>query len=339
MKALKIVGIVIAAIIVLVIILGLIAPNEYVAERKTMIDAPRELVFNHVKYWRNWQAWSPWAAQDSSMEVTVKGVDGEVGSVYSWVGDPQLTGTGEMTNTGLQPYEEMMFDLHFIEPYESHSVGWLRLASDEAGKTEAAWGFSGEMAFPMNIMLLFSSMDAMIGPDFDRGLSLLKDICETDYAAVSKYTVEEVEYPAKTFAAIRKMIPMSEMQTFFAESYAAISAGIGKAGARMTGIPCAFYYEWDMQNGQTELAAAIPVNRSVSSDELQTIQIPARRAFKVDYYGPYGEASAPAHMALDLYLAQRGLEQVSPVIEEYVTDPQTEPDPARWLTVIYYFGE
>jgi effector-binding domain-containing protein len=339
MKVLKIIGIVVIVIVALVIILGLIAPNEYTAERRVVIDAPKELVFNHVKYWRNWQAWSPWAAQDSAMVVEVRGIDGEVGSVYSWVGDPQVTGKGEMTNTGLKPFEEILFDLHFIEPYESYSTGWVRLTSAGEGRTEAAWGFSGEMAFPTNIMLLFSSMDDMIGPDFDRGLALLKKICEQEYAEVSKYQVEEVEYPERIFAAVREVVPMSDMQPFFARAYATIAAEIGKARARMTGSPCAFFYVWDEQHGETETAAAIPVNRVISSEVIQMIQLPARRAFKVDYYGPYGPASAPAHMALDLYLAQHGLEQVSPVIEEYVTDPQTEPDPAKWLTRIYYFGE
>ena len=338
MKVLKIIGIVIVVIIIVVLVLGLVAPNEFVAERKTVIDAPKELVYNQIKYWRNWQAWSPWAELDSAMVVEVKGVDGEVGAIYSWVGDPEKTGSGEMTNTGMKPYTEVQYELHFIEPYESVADGWMRLETVEENKTEAAWGFKGEMSFPMNIMLLFSSMDEMMQPSFDRGLELLKGISEKHYAEVSGYRVEEIDYPGKTFAAIRDVVSIPDLHGFFAQSYASITSEIGRNQARMTGIPCALYYEWDEQNNKTELAAAIPVNRVISSEVVQSIELPSRKAYTIDYYGPYA-GSAGAHMALDLYLMQNGLEQIPPVIEEYVTDPQSEPDSTKWLTRIYYFGE
>ena len=36
------------------------------------------------------------------------------------------------------------------------------------------WGFSGKNKFPMNIMMLFMSMDKMVGKDFEEGLATLK---------------------------------------------------------------------------------------------------------------------------------------------------------------------
>ena len=88
MKALKIIGMIVGAIIVLVVVLHLIAPSDFHAQRSITIDAPKEVVFANVKYWQKWQAWSPWAEQDSSMKVTVSGKDGTVGAVYQWEGDP-----------------------------------------------------------------------------------------------------------------------------------------------------------------------------------------------------------------------------------------------------------
>ena len=119
MKILKIVGIIVASIIALIVILGIIVPGDYVAERKMTIDAPKELVFHHVQYWRYWKAWSPWAEQDPSMEMTIFGTDGEVGSGYSWIGDPDITGSGEMKTTGLTANSEMLYELHFKEPWET----------------------------------------------------------------------------------------------------------------------------------------------------------------------------------------------------------------------------
>jgi effector-binding domain-containing protein len=43
-----------------------------------------------------------------------------------------------------------------------------------------------------------------------------------------------------------------------------------------------------------------------------------------------------AHEAMDAYMASNKLEQKAPVIEEYITDPGSEPDSSKWLTKIMY---
>lgn len=335
MKALKIIGIALLALIALIVILGIIAPKDYHVERSAVINAPGQLVFNHAKFWRNWQAWSPWAEMDSTMTIAVEGVDGTAGSMYKWVGTK--VGTGEMTNTGIKENEEMNFHLHFIKPWESESDGYVRVM-DVDGNTQASWGFYGKNPFPWNIMTLFMSMDKMMGKDFERGLSLLKEISEKEYAAVKSYTVNEIKFPARTYAAIQKVVSFDQMQNFFAESYTKIMAEMNKKGMKMAGVPCALYFEWDEQNSTTEVAAAIPIKNAAKLGDLKIIQLPATTAYVVDFFGPYSE-SAPAHYACDLYLSKKGLKQKSPVIEEYITDPSTESDSSKWLTKIYYFGE
>ncbi len=67
MKALKIIGMIVGTIIALVLVLHFIAPADFHTELSMTIDAPKELVFNNVKYWQKWHAWSPWVEQDPSM--------------------------------------------------------------------------------------------------------------------------------------------------------------------------------------------------------------------------------------------------------------------------------
>ena len=113
-----------------------------------------------MQLWRNWGAWSPWAEKDSTMKITVDGIDGQEGSKYVWNGDPKITGSGEITNTGVKPNEEMTYHLHFVTPIESESNGYVRVADADNG-TRASWGFSGKYPIPMNIMLLFMPMDSI----------------------------------------------------------------------------------------------------------------------------------------------------------------------------------
>ena len=330
MKALKIIGIILLVLVVLVIVLGLIAPKKYAVERSVVIDAPKVVVFNYMKYWRNWQKWSPWAERDSTMKVTLEGTDGKEGSVYKWEGDPKLTGKGEMTNTGIKELEEVTYHLHFIEPWESESDGYLRV-SDADGGTKASWGFYGETPFPWNIMMLFMSMEKMMAPDFNRGLELLKQICEKEAAEISKYDINPVNFPAKNYAAIREEVAFENIKGFFEKSFGIIEQLMRGQRMQMTGAPSGLYFSMDEQKGTTDMAAAVPIKGSLDEGAVETIKLPASKGFVVNYYGPY-EGVEYAHKALDYHIRENWLTQKPPVIEAYVTDPSQEPDTTKWLT-------
>jgi effector-binding domain-containing protein len=322
---------------VIIVIIGLVAPKSYKVERSTSIDAPKELVFHHVKYWRNWSAWSPWAEQDPAMQITVEGVDGQEGSSYNWQGDPDLTGKGKMTNTGIKESEEILYHLHFIEPWESESDGYVRLSQEGEG-TRVAWGFYGETPIPWNIFMLFANMDKMIGGDFEKGLSLLKEIVENEYAQIKDFDVKQVIFPAKNYAAVRGNVSFSEMTSFYESSFGTLMQAIGKSRVRKIGVPSGLYYSWDEQNTNTDMAAAIPVRGSLSGEGIEMIHLPAQTAYMIDYYGDYESLYYP-HQALNMYLTENMLTPKSPAVEEYVTDPAAEPDTSKWLTKIYYFAE
>jgi len=337
MKVFKVIGIIILVLAALIIIAGLVAPKKYSVERTIIINAPKELVFNHIKYWRNWQAWSPWAEMDSTMTSSVEGADGEIGSVYKWIGNPETTGKGEMTNTGLKDLEEIAYHLHFIEPWESESEGYVRILA-ENGATKVSWGFYGKTPFPWNIFMLFMSMDKMIGKDFERGLELLKNICEEEASVVLSYEVKQVDFPAKSYAIIQQEIQFSEVAGFFTKAYGIIQQVINKKGMRMAGVPAGVYYSWDEQKMTTNMAAAIPIKGSVAEGDVKTIDLPASKAYMVEYYGPYDKSMA-AYQALDFYFMKNKLTFKTPVVEEYITDPASEPDTSKWLTKIYFFAE
>ncbi len=337
MKALKIIGIIILAIVVIVLVLALVAPKKYEVSRSIVIHADSDLVFRQVQYWRNWGAWSPWGEKDSTMTITVTGIDGQPDSKYIWDGDPKKTGSGEMTNTGLIPGEEMTFHLHFKTPWESQSDGWVRVNGMDDG-TEASWGFYGSEKIPLNILLLFMPMDKMIGPDFERGMQLLKEVVEAKAAKMAELKIQELTYRSTNIAAIRQQVEMGEMKSFFENSYAAISKAMMENGVEMTGAPLAVFYSWDEEIGIADVAAGIPVNKNVQTGDVQMMNVPAGKALAIDYYGPYDETEL-AHLALSHYMQEHEIMPGELVIEEYLTDPGSVSNPNEWLTRVAYFIE
>ncbi len=336
MKALKIIGWILLGLVVVIVLLGIFAPKEYQVERIVQINAPKEIVFPHVKYWRNWQAWLPWAKMDSTMTPSYEGNDGEPGAKYSWSG--QLTGKGEMVNTGVKENEELLYHLKFIEPMESESDGYVRVTPNEQGCT-AAWAFSGKSPFPWNILMLFMSMDKAIGKDFESGLALLKEIAEKEYAKASSYQILAIDFPAKTYAMIRQTVVMKDIPDFFTANFGLIYGTVTKQGGQPVGAPCGIYFSWDEKTQSTDMAAAVPIAKKKEFGQgIEILVLPKTKAYQIDYYGPY-EKSMLAYLAFEKYCKENGLVQKSFMIEEYLTDPSSEPDQEKWLTRIYFFTE
>lgn len=163
-------------IVVLIAILGIIAPKTYDVHRSIVIEKPVAEVYDFLKYIDNQDLWSPWKEKDPNMKKTLTGTDGEVGFISAWVGN-KAVGEGEQELVALKENEEVTSVLRFFKPWKSTSDAYLRVSEKDSG-TEVIWGFSGNNKFPISIMMLFMNMDKSVGGDFENGLKKLKGILE-----------------------------------------------------------------------------------------------------------------------------------------------------------------
>lgn len=168
MKILKYLLFGILGLAVLIVIVGLVASNEFNVEKSITIDAPASKVHPYLANLRLQNQWSVWAAMDPDQKIVYEGEDGMPGSKYTW--DGEITGKGSQEVKSVTP-RRIELDLVFTDPYESHADVYFDL-KESGASTEVTWGFKSEMPFPMNIFLLFGDMG--VGNDFQKGLENLK---------------------------------------------------------------------------------------------------------------------------------------------------------------------
>ncbi len=332
MKILKIILYAVGILVLLLVLLGLIGPGSYDVSRSVQIAAPAEIVKPYIINLRRHDDWGPWSRLDTTMQTTYEGEDGTVGAVSRWEGK---SGSGEqrissITDTSLEA------DLVFYSSWgTSHSKGTIS-AVPANGSSEVTWGFRGNNNFVSRIFATFMNMDKMAGPMFEEGLDSLKALVERDLnASYDGYQVQVTDFDAATYVAVRSTIPMQGISQFLATHYPRLGASIGRAGIDIAGAPSGLYFTWDEETGTTEMAAAMPVLQAIEVPETEVITLPAGKALMVEHRGPY-ENTGAAHEAVDAFIKKTGVRSKPPVIEEYVTDPGQEPDPANWLTRIYY---
>lgn len=177
MKLLKIVLGTIVSLVLVLLILGLIAPNENHVERSIVIDAPVEDVRAKTMTFEAMLTWSPWADRDPNQKVTIEN-DGQVGALYNWDGEDSLVGAGSQTITAMSE-NEVVTHLHFIRPFESEADATTTL-EPMGDQTKVTWTYHDHTPYPFNVMNLLFNMDEMLGPDFDLGVCRLKEVVERE---------------------------------------------------------------------------------------------------------------------------------------------------------------
>ena len=180
MKLVKLFLFVLVALVVVVFIVAAVVPGTYDVDRTVIIEKPKTLVYDYVKYLKNQDNFSKWANIDPGMKKDFRGKDGTVGFVSAWESDHKDVGKGEQEIIKIQEGSRIDYELRFIAPWESTSPAFMSVDSIDSSQTIVTWGFHGEMPMPMNLMLLFMDMEEMLGNDLAEGLDRLKIVLEQE---------------------------------------------------------------------------------------------------------------------------------------------------------------
>ena len=170
--------IVIGIVLLVLIVLGLAAlqPDNFRVQRSIAIKAPAEKILPLISDFHNWTSWSPWEKLDPSMKRNYSGAPRDLGAVYAWEGDDKV-GSGRMEITSVTQPTNVGIKLDFLRPFESHCVTDFTLAT-QGDITTVSWTMSGPSNFMTKLMGLAFSMDKMIGKDFEFGLANMKAVAE-----------------------------------------------------------------------------------------------------------------------------------------------------------------
>jgi hypothetical protein len=341
-KFLRFVGVLLLIIVAGVVILGLIAPKDIALERSIAINAPRSVVAEQMHYYKNFHNWSPWQKKDPNMKTSVTGNDGNAGAKYEWKSNKDV-GSGEMNivektegpvkDQPQKRFSAVNYNMTFREPFESNAEGYWRVEDAGAGQSKAIWGFSTHVPFPMNGIMMVMGMGSLT-KDFDEGLQNLKTYTETHLKDMPVVDIKTIQFSGKTFAAIKKQIPISNMEgmsQFFSNSFGTLGKA---AGDRINGDATGLFFKWDEKNDKADLAAAFPVSDGNPIAGAELVQVGPSKGYEVTHQGGYA-ATAQIHDAIMKHISQQG-EEVSLAMEEYVKGQHQEPDSNKWVTNIIY---
>jgi effector-binding domain-containing protein len=321
-KVVLLVSIMIAAFVVT----GYLLPSQVHIERSITIDRPVSIVYELLNSYRYYQEWSPWVGRDPNAEFVISGADSGVGARLSWIGDPQLVGSGWQEIVASRPYEEIDITLDF-DAQGIADTGFRLIADGDA--SHVTWFFDSDLTEGVNFLDAFLAryfgllFDQWVGGDYETGLANLKNYAES--LPLSDFSPLDIERTVVTaqdilFVTTRSSEEPVDIAVAMAEAYAEISAFMNQAGIDMSGQPMAITRS--REEGGYQFDAAIPVDfiPRVLTGNIRSGRSPSGSAVRAVHHGAYDQMM-PTYEKLAAYLSAHGLSQGTESWEHYISDP------------------
>ncbi|HRQ61594.1 MAG TPA: SRPBCC family protein [Alphaproteobacteria bacterium] len=169
----KIISLILALAVIGFMALAASKPDEFRVERSLVINAPTTKIFAQVNDLEQSQQWSPWVEMDPEATYEFEGPKAGEGATIHWEGEK--SGKGSMIITESTP-EKVIFRLEFLKPMQATNTAEFAFSPAPEGQegTLVTWRMYGPNNFIGKMMSVVMDCEAMVGEQFEKGLSNLK---------------------------------------------------------------------------------------------------------------------------------------------------------------------
>ena len=218
------------------------------------------------------------------MEPEAKVTVAEDGKSYEWEGD--RLGSGNMYRKTEKKNEFLDFDLNFIKPWKSSNTTNFKLIAVDGG-TEVTWAMHSSLPFFMFWMK--KMMQAFVGSDYERGLSMLKAYVEEGEIHSKLEFSGESKFDGCKWVGIQSTCSIREMGKQMEADFGKIHAFSKDHVDSIAGSPFTIYRKWDLVKDKVDYIACIPVKEIPEglTAEFQSGTIGERNVHKIRHVGAY----------------------------------------------------
>jgi hypothetical protein len=142
-------------------------------KKSITIKAPAKDIYCYIADFKNWEHWSPWLTQEPDCHFEISGTPEAIGHKQRW--DGKKIGSGHIELSDLIRTKRLVYELHLLKPWQNHAIAGFIFDQDNTS-TEVTWYMEGSL--PTVMILMKKKVSDMVGADYERGLSMLKQVLE-----------------------------------------------------------------------------------------------------------------------------------------------------------------
>ncbi len=311
--------------------------GNYDIQESMVIQAPPQVIFSKVNDYRSWETWGPWKKEDSTIVFNYAEKTSGEGASYSWDGEM----SGAMMTTKVIPNKEIEQNLTLNTPagVRNPKVSWT--FEEVAGGTNVSWRLKGEhtMIDKAYYSLSGFDFDAAMHQMYKNGLEGISEEVAEDMRQYSINVDGVTQYGGGYYMYTTSVAKENELDVKTGPMMNEVMQFITKNNLNLAGKPFTLYNEIDTQNGTVIFSTGIPVKEQVITPQGSPVVCGFMNpvvTVKTSLKGNYKHLSE-AYAKGKLYIEKNGL-QIDPkgkLFEVYITDPEENPNPAKWLTEVY----
>ncbi len=337
MRLLKRMLVILAAVLILLVVVGLMLPSTAKVERSIRIDSPTCTVYSLVNGFQSFNKWSPWFALDPDARYSYEGPVAGPGAKISWFSENPNLGSGSQTIVENDPDKLVRLELDFGRQGKAKS--YFRL-EPEGAATSLTWGFETDFGYDLPGRYYGLFFDSMVGGDYARGLENLKNLAESLPRAnwcASEITVEEVVPFNFAYFSGSSAAAHEEIEKALAAAYREVQRFMRNNGLRQNGPPICVTLKHTAEDYRFE--AGIPVDRIPAREPQEGAPVQIRSSYggtvvRAIHRGSYA-AIPETYAKIEAFMAAHNMEEGTLPWEQYVSDPATTPEAER-VTNVYY---
>jgi effector-binding domain-containing protein len=148
--------------------------------------------------------------------------------------------------------------------------------------------------------------------------------------------IKSAELHEQPTAVVRETVPVTGLREFFGRAYGAVLGAVRQQHAQLSGPPFALYR--GTPSDVVDVEAGFPLDAPLpgaGDGGVTAGSLPAGPAYEALHIGPY-EDLEKTYQALIARMAAEAVAPAEEMWEYYLSDPGTEPDPARWKTLVVW---
>ena len=337
MKALKYIFFLLLIAVIASAIYIAVQPSDFNFNRSKTIKAPASLLYDKVIDFKEWPSFSPWLEQEPEATLTYTDKTSGVDASYSWNG--KVLGEGSMKTISEEENKSITQHISFIKPFKSESdINWTFEPTKEG--TKVTWSMEGKQDFMTKMYTAFTgSIEESTAPSFERGLFKLDSIIQSD---MKKYTVsidkEPTTHSGGYYIYNTTSCKFDDFEAKMKEMLPKVGMYAQKNNITMAGAPFILYHKWDEANNAVMFSCCVPTTARVITTEsdILTGQLQPFKAIKTTLKGNYDNLKEAWDKSM-AFIPENNytISENGPMIESYLTDPMSTPNPADWKTEIY----
>lgn len=149
-------------------------------------------------------------------------------------------------------------------------------------------------------------------------------------------SIEIVTLDPQAALTIHGDVAPDDLPAFFGRAFTGGPGAAAAAGVELVGPPFGLYPS--MAGETVEVEAGFPVSATVGStavegEAVHDLLLPGGEIAQALHTGPY-DAVGETYAALETWMREQGLAPAGPPWESYLSDPEAEPDPQQWRTLV-----